>query len=82
MLSQRVTKDFIMRQLEKLQPDGLLEVAQFIEFLQFQARQPAQKTSAARKHVAFGMWADRPDAQNPAGFAESLRQRVEKREDA
>lgn len=82
MLSKGVTKDFILHQLEKLPPDGWLEVAQFIEFLQFQAKQPDNKASAIRKHVAFGIWADRPEAQDPARFAQSLRQQVEQREDA
>ncbi len=82
MLSQQTTKDFILRQLEKLPPDGLVEVAQFIEFLQFQAKQPSQRASVARKHVAFGIWANRPEAQDPATFAENLRQQVEKRQDA
>jgi hypothetical protein len=80
MLSQSVTKDFILRQLEKLPPDGLLEVAQFIEFLQFQARQPVrQKTSG--KRAAFGIWADYPEAQDPAAFAEKLRRQIETRQD-
>jgi hypothetical protein len=81
MLSQQITKDFIMRQLEKLPPDGLVEVSQFIEFLQFQSRQPAKRVSAAHKYAAFGIWADRPEAQDPAVLAQKLRQQIEKRQD-
>lgn len=33
MLPEQVTKQFILSQLETLPPDGLAEVAQFIEFL-------------------------------------------------
>lgn len=81
MLSQPVTKETVYRQLENLPPDGLLEVAQFIEFLQYQARQPtAQDVSG--EHIAFGIWADRPEVNDAAAFAEQLRQQVEKRQDA
>ncbi|MCX6064722.1 MAG: hypothetical protein NT121_03065 [Chloroflexi bacterium] len=82
MLSQQMTKDFILRQLENLPPDGLVEVAQFIEFLQFQAKQPGKRVRAVRKHVSFGIWADRPEVQDPAGFSQNLRQQIEKRQDA
>jgi len=81
MLSQQVTKEFILRQLENLPPDGLVEVAQFIEFLQFQAKRSGKRINTTRKHVAFGIWADRPEAQDPAVFAQNLRQQVEKRQD-
>jgi len=81
MLSQRVTKDSILRELEKLSPDGLQEVAQFIEFVQFQAQQPLKKPKASRKHSAFGLWAKYPEAQDPAVFAQTLRQKIEKRQD-
>lgn len=80
MLSQSVTKDFILRQLEKLPPDGLLEVAQFIEFLKFQASQPVQP-GVSGEHAGFGIWASHPKAKNLAAFAEKLRQQVEKRRD-
>lgn len=82
MLTQPVTKDFILSQLEKLPPDELVEVAQFIEFLQFQASQPARPRSASRKHVAFGLWADRPEAQDPAAYAQKLREQMENRDHA
>ncbi len=82
MLSQQMTKDFILRQLETLPPDGLVEVAQFIEFLQFQAKQPARRVSTTRKHVSFGIWADRPEVQDPAAFSQNLRLKIERRQDA
>ena len=82
MLSQHVTKDSILRELDKLSPDGLQEVAQFIEFVQFQAQKPLKQPKASRKHSAFGIWADRPEAQDPAAFAQTLREKIEKRQDA
>ena len=75
-------KDFILRQLEKLPPDGLQEVAQFIEFLQYQASQPVKQQRAKGKRAAFGLWADHPEAQDPAAFAQKLREKVEKRQNA
>ena len=60
MLSHQVNKEFLLQQLEKLPPDGLAEVAQFVEFLQFRQQKPVQK-AARSKHTAFGMWADRTD---------------------
>jgi hypothetical protein len=80
MLTQSVTKDTIIRQLDKLPPDSLPEVAQFIEFLQFQARRPVRRR-AAGKRSAFGIWADRVETEDPAAFAEELRRKVEKRQD-
>jgi hypothetical protein len=55
MLSQEATKDFIIQQLEQLPPDRLAEVVQFIEFLQFQAKEHGKKIRAVRKHTAFGI---------------------------
>ena len=81
MLNQQVTKDFILRQLEQLPPDGLAEVAQFIEFLQFQARQAEPKSRGTHPRAAFGIWANHPEAQDPAGYAQTLRQKLEKRQD-
>ena len=34
-----------------------------------------------QKHSAFGMWANRPEAQDPVAFAEKLRRKVETRQD-
>lgn len=82
MFSQQVTKDFIVRQLEKLSPDGLQEVAQFIEFVQFQAEKPLKRSKTLRKHSAFGLWAKYTEAQDPAVFAQTLREKIEKRQDA
>ena len=82
MISEKVTKDFILRQLEKLSPDGLQRVAQFIEFVQFEAQQPVKQPKSTRKHSAFGLWANSPEAQDPAAFAQTLREKVEKRHDA
>ena len=82
MLSQQVTKESIIRQLEKLSPDGLQEVAQFIEFVQFQAEKPLKRSKVSRKHSAFGLWSNRPEAQDPSAFAQTLREKIEKRQDA
>jgi len=79
MLSQQVTKEFIFRQLDTLSTDGLVEVAQFIEFLQFRGQ--ALQPSASGEHIAFGIWADYPETSDPAAFALKLRQNMEKRQD-
>jgi delta 1-pyrroline-5-carboxylate dehydrogenase len=80
MLSEQVTKELLLRQIDKLSPDGLIEVAQFIEFLQFRAQKPARHKTPG-KHDAFGIWADYPSAQDAAAFAQSLRDSLEKRQD-
>jgi len=80
MLSEQVTKEFLLRQIEKLSPDRLVEVAQFIEFLQFRVQKPVRQKTAS-KHDAFGIWADNPKAQDAAAFAQSLRDAMEKRQD-
>jgi hypothetical protein len=80
MVTQHVTKDFIVRQIEKLSQDGLVEVAQFIEFLQFREPGPIQAAGSGA-HSAFGVWADYPEAKDPAAFALNLRQNMEKRQD-
>ena len=76
MVTQQVTKDFMVRQIEKLSQDGLVEVAQFIEFLQFRELGLVQ-AAVAGAHSAFGIWADYPEAQDPAAFALKLRQSME-----
>lgn len=78
MLSQQVTKDFIFRQLDTLSVDGLVEVAQFIEFLQFRGQ--TLQPSASGEHLAFGIWADYPEAKDSAAFALKLRQNIETRQ--
>ena len=80
MLTQSVTKEFVFHQLEKLPPERLQEVSQFIEFLQFQAGQSTPKKPAA-KRTAFGIWADYPEAQDPVAFAAKLRRNIETRQD-
>jgi hypothetical protein len=80
MVTGQVTKDFIVRQIEKLSPEGLLEIAQFIEFLQFREQAPIQ-AAVPGTHSAFGIWADYPEAQDPAAFAKKLRQNMERRQD-
>ncbi len=81
MLTKPVSKEFITRQLETLTPDGLLEVAQFIEFLQYRAQQPSPLGDSGQ-HAAFGIWADYPEAQDAAAFSTRLRQMTETRQDA
>lgn len=80
MVTQQVTKEFIVRQIEKLSQDGLVEVAQFIEFLQFREQGPIQ-APVSGAHSAFGIWADNPEANDPAAFALKLRQKMERRQD-
>ena len=74
MVSQQVTKEFIFRQLDTLSTDALVEVAQFIEFLQFRGQ--ALQPSASGEHTAFGIWADYPETNDPAAFASKLRQQL------
>ena len=78
MVPQQVTKEFIFRQLDTLSTDGLVEVAQFIEFLQFRGQ--ALHPSVSGEHTAFGIWADYPEAKDPAAFALKLRQDMENRQ--
>lgn len=78
MAAPQVTKDFLVRQIETLSQDGLAEVAQFIEFLQYR-QQSVAKGSASGARVAFGIWADYPEANDPAAFAANLRENMEKR---
>ena len=80
MLSQQITKEKIFRQLDQLPPNRLMEVAQFIEFLQSQMQQPVRRKNS-RKHSAFGIWADRHEAQDPIAFTETLRRKIEMRQD-
>lgn len=78
MVAPQVTKDFLVKQLETLSQDGLMEVAQFIEFLQFR-HQGAIQAAGSGAHVGFGIWADYPEAKDPAAFAAKLRENMEKR---
>ncbi|GAB4546580.1 MAG: hypothetical protein Fur002_21790 [Anaerolineales bacterium] len=78
MVTPQVTKDFLVRQIEMLSQDGLMEVAQFIEFLQFRHQNVAHP-AASGAHAAFGIWADYPEANDPAAFAANLRENMEKR---
>lgn len=78
MVTQQITKDFLAQQIEMLSQDGLMEVAQFIEFLQFRHQGPVQ-AAVSGAHTAFGIWADYPEANDPAAFAATLRQNMEKR---
>jgi hypothetical protein len=82
MVEQTVTRETVIQKLTSLPPDGLAEVARFIEFLQYKAR-PASSATRSRsgEHPAFGIWADRPDLQDPVEFAQRLRSKIEARED-
>jgi hypothetical protein len=80
MIMQQVTKEFLARQIEKLSQDELAEVAQFIEFLQFREQGTIQPAGAGIPS-AFGLWADYPEAQDPAAFAMKLRRNMESRRD-
>ena len=79
MLSSKTTKEYIFRQLDLLTKDSLVEVAQFIEYIQFRG-QPLLKPASQGGHAAFGIWADYPEASDPAAFAQTLRQNMEKRQ--
>jgi len=80
-ISDVVLKEKVLRQIEALPPNGLAEVARFIEFLQFQSRQTAVRAGKPGKRSAFGIWADYPEAQDAVAFAKKLRQRIEMRQD-
>ncbi|MFN8405729.1 MAG: hypothetical protein U0V48_19565 [Anaerolineales bacterium] len=78
MVSSQAAKEYIFRQLDLLNKDSLVEVAQFIEYLQFRG-QPLLKSASAGARVAFGIWADYPEASDPASFAQTLRENIETR---
>ena len=82
MLEQTMTKEAVILKLSDLPPDGLAEVARFIDFLQFKTGKKS-RTSRPRagEHPAFGIWADRPEAQDPVQFTEHLRAAIETRQD-
>ena len=80
MITQQVTKEFLARQIEKLSQEELVEVAQFIEFLQFREQGLIQPAGSGVPS-AFGIWADYPEAQDPASFAMRLRRNLESRRD-
>jgi len=82
MLGQTVTKETVILKLSNLPPDGLAEVARFIDFPQFRTGiMPRSSRAHAGEHPAFGIWADRPEAQDPAQFTERLRRTIETRQD-
>lgn len=76
-----VSKEQILQQIESLSPGSLVEVARFLEFLQFQEEKLVVRKKASRKLSAFGIWANRPEAQDPVAFAEALRRKIEMRQD-
>ena len=80
MFSQPIRKDYVSRQLDRLSPEKLAEVAHFIEFLQFNPPSLV-KEGASRKNIAFGMWKDYSEANEPAAFALKLRRQIETRQD-
>jgi hypothetical protein len=82
MLEQAMTKEAVILKLSNLPPDGLAEVARFIDFLQFKTGL-VTRTSRARvgEHPAFGIWADRPEIQDPVQYTEHLRRTIETRQD-
>ncbi len=47
------------------------------------AEKPSQRRATRpQTHPAFGIWADRPDVNDPADFAAQLRRQIEDRRDA
>lgn len=82
MLEQTMTKETVILKLSDLPPDRLAEVALFIDFLQFKSGTVNRKLRArAGEHPAFGIWADRPETQDPVQFTEQLRRKIETRQD-
>jgi len=82
MLEETVTKEAVIQRLTGLPPEGLAEVARFIDFLQFKTRLATSATRPrADEHPAFGIWADRPDLQDAVQFTEHLRRKIEARQD-
>jgi hypothetical protein len=75
-----VTKEKVVKAIDELPPEQLLEVDRFIEFLQFKARQTPrvqgqesdsderQEEWRAALAATFGLWADRSDIA-PDGIA-------------
>jgi hypothetical protein len=82
MLGQTVTKEAVILKLSDLPPDGLAEVARFIDFLQFKTGKKSRvPRTRAGEHPGFGIWADRAEAQDPVQFTEHLRCTIEARQD-
>jgi len=75
------SKEHVLKQIESLSPESLAEVARFLEFLQFQEEKRGVRKKASGKLSGFGMWANRPEAQDPIAFAEALRRKIEMRQD-
>ena len=81
-MEQLTTRETVMQKLTGLPPEGLAEVARFIDFLEFRSR-PRRSAAATRKraHPAFGIWADHSEIKDPVEFTQVLRHRIETRQD-
>lgn len=81
-MEQLTTKETVVQKLVGLPPEGLAEVARFIDFLQFRNR-PRKSTTRARvrSHPAFGIWADRTEIKETVEFTQLLRHKIEARQD-
>lgn len=61
----------IIAELDRLPPEALLELRDFIEFLHYKSRRGARPTSVVKTDrwgaalaATFGMWADRDDVED------------------
>ena len=82
MLEQVVTKEAVILKLNDLPPDGLVEVARFIDFLRFKTGNKSRTSRHARVSTPLSAsGADRPEAQDPVRFTEHLRRAIETRQD-
>ena len=71
MLEQTMTKEAVILKLSDLPPDGLAEVHALHRLLTVQNRKEVPAPSRPRtagEHPAFGIWADRPEVQEPGAI--------------
>ena len=89
MMSKETIREKLHQQIDNL-PDEIVEkIAGFTSTMsQFHSKNTTIEHSledskkSSNEHNAFGMWADHPEAIDPATYAVKLRQQIELREDA
>lgn len=80
-MEESITQESIIKKLGNLSPDGLAEVARFIDALQARKSRRHGQSGQPRKYPAFGIWADRKEVADPVEFTNQLRRMIENRQD-
>lgn len=81
MTTQPITPEHLLEQLKRLGPSALERAASYIDTLARAEERLSGDLPTGDRFTAFGIWADRPETQDSAAFAASLRQRLERGED-